>query len=328
MSLFLAVDGGQTTTKALLADESGNILARASAGPSNHTEEPGGPERLARVSGEVIASLCTQAEAADPEFTAACFGMTGETRLKAQILSKHVRTCYLSVVHDSINALAGAAAGDPGIVVIAGTGSVARGRNAAGREMRVGGWGHLFGDEGSAYWIGREAVRVAAADEDLLGPKTSLTRLLLDRIPVPSVSQLMEKYYSGELTRDHLAGLSVWVAEAAQSGEAVARAILQEAGRLLAQPALALMTHLFPDQGDSPKIYYTGGAFESPSVLSAFRNALLHIHPRLEIEPPIFPPVFGSLILAYQSAGITLSEAAFQSWKRLLVRTGPDGMRP
>ncbi|HEX7362024.1 MAG TPA: hypothetical protein VF283_16155 [Bryobacteraceae bacterium] len=79
MSLFLAVDGGQTTTKALLADgSSGHILARTSAGPSNHTEEPGGPERLARVTGDVIASLCDQ----DPEFAAACFRMTGEIRLK------------------------------------------------------------------------------------------------------------------------------------------------------------------------------------------------------------------------------------------------------
>lgn len=323
MSLFLAVDGGQTTTKALLADESGNILARASAGPSNHTEEPGGPERLARVTGEVIASLCGQAGAGNPEFAAACFGMTGETRLKAQILSGRVRTSYLSVVHDSVNALAGAAAGGPGVVVIAGTGSVVRGRNAANREMRVGGWGHLFGDEGSAYWIGREAVRSAAAEEDSIGPKTRVTRLLLDRIPIRSVSELMEHYYSGALTRDHLASLSVWVAEAAQDSDPVAQAILQEAGDLLAQPVLAMIEHLFPREGGSAKIYYTGGVFENPLVISAFRNALLNVDPRLEIGRPVFPPVFGSLILAYQSAGITLSETVFQSWKHLLAEAAP-----
>jgi N-acetylglucosamine kinase-like BadF-type ATPase len=320
MSLFLAVDGGQTTTKALLADESGNILARVSAGPSNHTEEPGGPERLARVTDELIASLCGQAGAGNPEFAAACFGMTGETRLKAQILSCRVRTSYLSVVHDSVNALAGAAAGGPGMVVIAGTGSVARGRNAVNREMRVGGWGHLFGDEGSAYWIGREAVRAAAAEEELVGPKTRITQLLLDRIPAPSISELMEQYYSGALTRDHLAGLSVWVAEVAQDGDAVAQAILQEAGHLLARPVLAMMAQLFPGEDGSAKVYYTGGVFESPLVISAFQDALLKVEPHLEIGPPLFPPVFGSLILAYQAAEIALPGTALQSWKRLLTQ--------
>src|SRR5438874_1697660 len=122
MDLFLAVDGGQTTTKVALADEHGRILAQTTGGPSDHTEEPGG-------------------------------------------------------------------------------------------------WGHLFGDEGSAFWIAREAIRAIAAELDGLGGPTSLTPMFLNRLGVPSAYKLMEKYYSGEWSRDHMAGLAVWVNEAAVAGD-------------------------------------------------------------------------------------------------------------
>lgn len=317
MSYFLAVDGGQTSTKALLADASGNILAGTTAGPSNHTEEPGGPERLVRVVGEVTSSLRAQAKLADLELAVACFGMTGETKLKTQILLGHVRAGQMIVVHDSVNALAGAAAGAPGIVVIAGTGSVARGQNAEGREMRVGGWGHLFGDEGSAFWIGRAAVRAAAAESELTGPTTQLTPLLLNRTATPSISALMERYYAGTLSRDHLAGLSTWVAETADHGDGVAQGILVEAGRQLAQSALQLVGHLFRGAADSAKVYFSGGVFESPTVVSSFRSTIHGMYPGIEVGRPRLAPVFGSLILAYQAAGISLPTGIYQSWSGL-----------
>ncbi|MGH9434496.1 MAG: BadF/BadG/BcrA/BcrD ATPase family protein [Terriglobia bacterium] len=318
MSLFLAVDGGQTTTKALLADARGKILARASAGPSNHTEEPGGPERLSHVISGVISSLLAQAAevpSAQPEFAAACFGMTGETRIKTRVLQDIVKTPHLSVVHDSVNALAGAAAGGPGIIVIAGTGSVARGHDGRGREMRVGGWGHLFGDEGSAYWIGREAVRAAARETDGFGPGAEIARLIFSRLALNSAYDVMEKYYSGELSREHLANLSVWVNEAATCGDLISTEILQAAGRHLAEAALAILSHLFGGKNVGPvKVCYTGGVFESRFVLSSFRQTVLSRFPQTEVLAPAFPPVFGSLFLAYRSAGIAVPGDACRSW--------------
>ncbi|MGH9397615.1 MAG: N-acetylglucosamine kinase [Terriglobia bacterium] len=318
MKFYLAVDGGQTTTKALLADAEGKILSRASAGPSNHTEEPGGPERLLRAIRTVISSLFDQAGIAgaeSPEFAAACFGMTGETRIKTRILQEIVQTPHLSVVHDSVNALAGAIAGQPGIIVIAGTGSVARGMDSQGRGMRAGGWGHLFGDEGSAYWVGREAVRAAARETDGWGEKAEITRLLYSRLGVSSAYELMEKYYSGQLSRDHLASLSVWVHEAAECGDMVSSNILQEAGRHLADAALAIVAHLFAGKNAGlVKISYTGGLFKSRFALSAFRQAILNHHPEVQVLPPAFPPVFGSLFLAFRSAGIGISQEVARSW--------------
>src|SRR5579871_6495203 len=137
MKLFLGVDGGQTTTKLVVANELGRIVGTATGGPSNHTEEPGGPERLAgvvRTTVDQALQLAGRESVESEQFEAACFGMTGETVIKRRVLERVISTPRLAVVHDSVNALAGATAGAPGLIVIAGTGSVARGMDAAGRE--------------------------------------------------------------------------------------------------------------------------------------------------------------------------------------------------
>ena len=337
MSLFLGVDGGQTTTKVALADERGRILSQATGGPSNHTEEPGGPARLERVIRTTVSSALSAA-AAPPletvEFAGACFGMTGETEIKLQILSRFVRTPALRVVHDSVNALAGATAGDPGMMVIGGTGSVARGVNSQGREMRVSGWGHMFGDEGSAYWIGREAVRAVAAESDGFGENTQLTTVLLERLGVTSSVALMANYYSGKWSHEHMAGLSVWVDEVAQGGDHVAQNILQNAGRLLAQFASFILTDLFPSSSatevrsdwKAPIVAYIGGVFKNDFTLPAFREAVLAEHPRVEIRPPLLPPVLGSLLLAYRSTGSDVPRSVRDLWPEALTRLTNAGL--
>ncbi|MGH9328461.1 MAG: N-acetylglucosamine kinase [Terriglobia bacterium] len=316
MELFLGVDGGQTSTRAVLGDETGAILSQATAGPSNHTEEPGGEERFEQAIRLCLAKIFAQARLARTEreeFSAACFGMTGETEIKRRVLGRIIQTRNLIVVHDSVNALAGATEGAAGIVVIAGTGSVARGVNAAGVELRAGGWGHLFGDEGSAYWIGREALRAVAAQFDGFGDATELTPALCEKLGETSPYHLMAKYYSGEWTHDHLAGLGVCVNRIAGTGDSVAGIILENAGSHLARLALAVTARLFPES-IGPVVSYSGGVFESQIVLTSFREAILRERPQAAIRPPIFPPLLGSLILAYRSAGLTVSGAMRAQW--------------
>ncbi len=325
MKLFLGVDGGQTTTKTVVGDEQGGIVARASGGPSNHTEEPGGPQRLERVVLQTIQDALAPMGVSHPtahRFAAACFGMTGETEIKTRILRRIVQAERISVVHDSVNALVGATAGEPGIIVIGGTGSVARGANAAGAEARVGGWGHQFGDEGSSYWIGREAVRATLAEYDRLAEATLLTPMLFERLEVNSPYQLTQKYYAGTLSRDHLAGLSVWVNEAATKGDRVAREILHRAGRDLAGLACSLIPLIFPrPDEDSAKsttqkfpVCYAGGAFESEFVLASFRESVAAGDDRAEVRAAQLPPVLGSLLIAYRSAGIKIPAAVIRGW--------------
>jgi N-acetylglucosamine kinase-like BadF-type ATPase len=327
MRLFLGVDGGQTATQAIVADESGTILAQSSGGPSDHTEEPGGPERLERVVLATIREALTAINITKSEeqtFASACFGMTGETDIKTRILKRIVRTEHLSVVHDSVNALAGATAGQPGIIVIAGTGSVARGINERGEEARVGGWGHMFGDEGSAYWIGRAAVRATLAEHDRMAPKTILTPMLFDRLSVASPYQLTEKYYAGALSRDHLAGLSVWVDEAARQGDKVAQKILGDAARDLARLPQAVIALVFPHAVDPLHraaelkflVCYSGGAFQSDFLLSSFADSVCDNDRRAEVRPALLPPVLGSLLLAYRAAEIELPREVIGGWTK------------
>ena len=327
MKLFLGVDGGQTATQTVVADENGTIVAQSSGGPSNHTEEPGGPERLERVVLATIREALGAINITGPDqqvFASACFGMTGETDIKTQILTRIIRTEHLSVVHDSVNALAGATAGQPGINVIAGTGSVARGINEQGQEARVGGWGHMFGDEGSAYWIGRAAVRATLAEFDRMAPKTLLTPMLFERLSATSPYQLTEKYYSGALSRDHLAGLSVWVDEAARQGDKVAQQILRDAGRDLARFAQSVIALVFPHFDDAAHrasetkflVCYAGGAFQSECLLASFTDSVTDGDRRAEVRAALLPPVLGSLLLAYRAAGVELPPSAVSSWTK------------
>ncbi|HET9177255.1 MAG TPA: BadF/BadG/BcrA/BcrD ATPase family protein [Terriglobia bacterium] len=330
MKLFLGVDGGQTATRTVVGDEHGAIVAQSSGGPSNHTEEPGGPERLERVVLATIRDALASIHFSNTDehtFAASCFGMTGETDIKTRILKRIVRTEHLRVVHDSVNALAGATAGAPGIIVIAGTGSVARGVNAQGEEARVGGWGHQFGDEGSAYWIGRAAVRAALAEYDRMAPETILTPMLFERLSVSSPYELTERYYAGSLSRDHLAGLSVWVDEAAQQGDKVAQEILRDAGRDLARFAQVVISLVFPPSADTGRrasgpefpVCYAGGAFQSELVLASFSESVSSGELRAEVRAALLPPVLGSLLLAYRDAGVDLPVSALQQWIQLAV---------
>ncbi len=326
MKLFLGVDGGQTTTKVVLGDEQGKLLACAIGGASNHTEEPGGPERLEKVVRSAVQQVLQTIHVRSlegTEFAAACFGMTGETEIKHEIIRRTIRTRHLSVVHDSVNALAGATAGEPGLIVLAGTGSVARGRNAEGRELRVGGWGHLFGDEGSAYWISREAIRAILAEFDLLGEKTRLSQIFLARLGVASGYELMANYYSGFRSREHMAGLAIWVNEAAEAGDIVAEEILRRAGVELARFALGILSLLFvvaasqADLGDNsrrPLVCYAGEVFRSDFVLSSFGETILKGYPQAQIRAALLPPVLGSLLLAYRAGGIEISKEVSRGW--------------
>ena len=180
----------------------------------------------------------------------------------------------------------------------------------------------MFGDEGSAYWIGRAAVRATLAEYDRVAAKTILTPMLFERLSVTSPYQLTEKYYASTLSRDHLAGLSVWVDEAARQGDTVALEILRDAGRALACLALAVVSLVFPCPGDTghrasgPRIpvCYAGGVFQSKFVLASFSEIVVNGEARAEVRAALLPPVLGSLLLAYRDAGVELAPSAVRKW--------------
>lgn len=300
---FLGVDGGQSSTRAAVGDGAGRLLGRGAAGPCNHVGAGEGAAKLRRVVAEVARGACADAGlAADTRFKAACLGMSGGPDDKRAILREAVRAEAVAVVTDAEIALAGAADGGPGVVVIAGTGSIAYGRNKAGRTARAGGWGYVFGDEGGAFDIVRRALRAGLAAEEGWGPPTQLADAIRTAASAKTMNEALHRFYTDAWPRGRIAALAPLAQQAAAAGDRVAAGVLREAGRLLADLANAVCRNLSPDAAERLPVYPVGGVFAGEAAHDSFKDALTGCaryagRPRRE-------PVVGALILAYRAAGL------------------------
>ena len=181
--IFLGVDGGQSHTETIIADERGNVLGRGAGGASNHAEIPGGRERLVNAIRNSVGEALKNADLpalSEIIFASALCGMTGGAIYKEEIIGAIIKAENLSVGHDAPTALFGATAGNPGIVVVAGTGSVVYGINEKGETARAGGLGYLFSDEGSGFWLAAQMIRLAVKEHDNLIENHGILRLVLD----------------------------------------------------------------------------------------------------------------------------------------------------
>lgn len=304
MKLFLGVDGGQSGTTALIGDETGRILGEGEAGPCNHAGALEGRGKLERAVAGSLREACGQA-GLDPsaaEFETACFGMSGGPDDKQEILQHILRAKRLLVTTDAVTALAGATAGGQGIIAIAGTGSIAFGRNAEGRSARAGGWGYIFGDEGGAFDIVRQALRAAVRTEEGWGPPTALHERLLEATASRDANQVLHRFYSDEWPRSRVATLAPLVDRAASEGDAVATQILNGAAMQLAMLAAAVRGQLWKS-GDAVDVAYIGGVFQSQFLLERFRF-LVEMEQGNRVAPPLYGPAEGALLEAYRAAGI------------------------
>lgn len=293
MSLFLGVDGGQTSTVALIGDENGGIVGMGS-GPA------------CRYDGSITEAV--RAAGADgAAFEAACFGLSGVAAGKETTVHELVKADRYVVTHDAAVALTGALAGEPGIIAIAGTGSMAFGRNGAGRKARAGGWGYAFGDEGGAFDLVRQALRAALRWEEGWGPPTALRELLLTASGPPTAqaqtaSDLMHRFYTDDWPREGVAALAPLLDQAAELGDGVAQEILNGAGQSLATIVGAVREQLFEPE-ETVSVSYAGGVFRSPAVLERFRM-LVELENGNRVAAPRYGSAAGALIEAYRAAGL------------------------
>jgi N-acetylglucosamine kinase-like BadF-type ATPase len=305
--LFLGVDGGQSHTDALVADDRGRVLGRGRGGPSNHADEPGGRERLRRAVRESVGAALAAAGLPDlraVRFVVAHCAMTGGAADKIDELRALIHADRLGVGHDAPAALAGATGGAPGIVVIAGTGSVAYGETGHGRRATVGGWGYLVGDEGGAFWIALEAIRRAARAEDALAAPTRLGPVACRALGCSTLRELAARIHAGAIDRAAVARLAPEV-EACAADDAVAAAIVEEAGRHLAALAVAVADRLGVRGGAMP-VVPSGGVSRLARLSRAFAAALAAAWPQAQIAAPRFDAAVGALLLAYREAGLDL----------------------
>jgi len=304
MRLYLGVDGGQSSTKAVIGDEARRIIGSGVGGPCNHAAAGEGRARLERGVRESLEAACGDAglDAAAVCFEAACFGMSGGPEDKHAILAPILRTRRLIVTTDAVIALAGATSAGVGIAVIAGTGAIAFGRNAEGRVARAGGWGYVFGDEGSGFDTVRQAMRAALRMEEGWGPPTRLRAALLGATGARDANDMLHRFYGDEWPRARVAALGPLVDAAALEGDGVAIEILSRAAQELALLTAAVRRQLWKP-GEAVEVATIGGAFQSRNLLERFR-LLVELEGGNRCGPALRSPAEGALLEAYRATAL------------------------
>jgi N-acetylglucosamine kinase-like BadF-type ATPase len=308
LSYYLGIDGGGTKTTCAVGDES-RTLATATAGPSNIVRVGEAQARESLL--QSVRQACAAAGITTAQVSRTCVGASGAARPE---LAEFVRsalaeilTTPIDVVGDMQIALEAAFDTGPGVIVIAGTGSIAYGRDEQGITVRAGGWGFAIGDEGSAHWIGRTAVNAVlrAADPRAATPSnhapsgSSLATALLKAWGVRSLDDLARA--ANSIPPPDFARLFPAVAA---SADELATHVLTSAGRELAAVAAVVIHHLFAkDRTATVPVAMTGGVFRhAPLVRQVFYNELAAMKPRGELNPEVVEPVEGALRMARRAA--------------------------
>jgi N-acetylglucosamine kinase-like BadF-type ATPase len=301
MRYFLGVDGGGTHTTAWVADETGLVLGRSRAGPSNPLKVG-----FRAAQGEIhraVTRAVSRARLKAVTFDGVCVGLAGadrpnvQRRLLAWLRRAIPARSYLLTI-DAVIALHAALGDSWGVLVISGTGSIACARNQRGEVVRAGGWGIPFDDAGSGYDVGRKAVAAALRDFDGRGPRTQLTRAISRALGLRQVSEIVAQ----DIPQRRVAALFPVVLEAAGRRDAVARQLCEEAGRDLAGLALALLRRLGWQRRALP-IICAGGVFRaSARIRRSFTRQVRHHAPRVRVTLLRREPVDGALAFARETA--------------------------
>jgi N-acetylglucosamine kinase-like BadF-type ATPase len=299
---FLGVDGGQSSTTALIGDETGRVAGMGRGGPCNHVSSAEARTRFSKALGGAIGAALHAAGITEANFETACLGLSGGPADKDALVRDLVPAQKYSITSDAVIALMGATAGEPGVIAIAGTGSIAFGRNAEGRTARAGGWGYAFGDEGGAFDLVRQAVRAGLRQEEGWGAATTLREALLKATGAPDMNDLVHRFYTPEYPRARIASFAKLVDEAAGNGDAIARDILHAGAQALATFVAAVRRQLF-HRSEHTRVSYIGGVFESAMLRERF-TMLVELEGSCRLEPPAYGPAAGALIEAYRMAGL------------------------
>ena len=299
----LGIDAGGSKTVALLATIDGRVVAEGRGGGANLRTH--GELAVEKTLHEVIDQVL---EGRLDRPVAVCLGIAGVDReddaatIRGLMRRLGFRQRTL-IVNDALIALV-AGAGEPvGLVLVAGTGSIAYGVNARGVAARSGGWGPILADEGSGYWIGRRALAAVMRHADGRGPRTELTPMVLDRLHLGRPDDLVNEVYEGAERRQLVATLGPLVAQAQDGGDAVAAEILSDAASELVLAAASVAGRL-EMRGDLFRTFLSGGMFRSiPWLASEVTKRLAEVAPRAMVAPLSAEPATGAVRLALAEAG-------------------------
>jgi len=303
MTYSLGLDGGGTKTECVVLDANGQVAGQGVAGPSNALRVGFGAAAGALTL--AARAALTSASAQMTQVTAVCAGLAGAGRPSVAnrvlaFLAAEFPQAFVHATTDLEIALEAAVGGGPGVVLIAGTGSSAYGRNAEGKTARAGGYGPWLGDEGSAFDVGRRVLAAAALARDEGEPPTRLAERIFAALACSDWDDLTERIARN--TDEVFPAIFPVVIEAAEAGDRVARDILLDAATALASLADIVIRRLGLADGEFA-LATSGGALGRTALLDwPLERSLLHFAPRARIGPLRVSPAIGAARLAKRLA--------------------------
>lgn len=312
--MYLGVDGGGSKTDLCLLESTGALAASARVGSSYYFGEDA--DLVGRVLGEGVREVCGEAGIDVGDIGYAFFGLPGYGEasgdvafldgLPRAILGHDRYACD----NDMVCAWAGSLGAADGINVISGTGSMTYGERA-GKGVRVGGWGEVFGDEGSAYWVAVRGLGAFSRMSDGRLERGPLHGLLRERLALEKDLDLVDVVLNGwKAERGRIAALSRLVADAADRGDEQAAGILDAASAELVDLVEATRSRLGFGPGEEVAVSYAGGMFGASRVAGGFAEALPALYEGYVLREPLFSPVVGAALYAAKLAGNPLDEGA------------------
>lgn len=280
---FLGIDGGGTTTDLALLNADGTLLSRTQGTTSNKSVV--GLDQAASILTSLIMEACTQADI-QPPITSGWIGLAGTDREEDRAAFRETLAplfVQLRITNDAELVLSGTPDGT-GIALIGGTGSIAFARNKHGEFGRSGGWGHIFGDEGSAYALGVDALRAVAAATDKRGPETLLSQRLMDFWNADTPQQLIPRVYDTTVQKSDIAASAPVVVNTGRDGDGVTQRLLEHTAGDLADMVVSLLHRISFQR--PPKVVVTGGLLLHSDEIRNEVIARLASHP---VQPGLQP---------------------------------------
>lgn len=306
MEIILAIDGGGSRTRCLAIDRAGQVVSQAEGGPSNHLLIAG--EIVKRSLSEVIHRTLQSGSLKSEDVVCVSAGLAGVDfdGTGAPLMERLLRELgpdRVVVNGDMVIAHAGALGLDAGVVALSGTGSAILGVDAQGRRVKVGGWGPIYGDEGSAYRIGQMSLRAAARAFDGSGPETLLTAEMKKALGLEDFRQSLARVYLEAMQPRDIAALSQVAYKIAEAGDEVARNIfLRSADELAAGVAAAIRQLKLHDS--NLLVSYQGAVLDSCLLLrERFVETLKDHWPTCNVIAPRHEPVMGAYLLGRKTMG-------------------------
>ena len=301
MKYVIGIDGGGTKSIVRAVSLQAKLLGETRGGPTNINSLP--PEQVKQNIKIALDHLTEQFDLRLEDCAGLCLGTAGvdveEYKLQiAKLITDIGVTGDIYVTNDTITALVAGCGKMEGVIVIAGTGSVALGVDSQQNIYQSGGWGHVIGDEGSGYWIGRQGIIEAVKSSDGRGPDTGLLQMLMQELGLHEPKDFIRFVFDKKIGKQEIASLAVVVDRAYQAGDDVAKAILQQAARDNFLAVKAVINNLDFKENKFNIVVHGSVLTKNGLIFSEFSKFIKQEYPRTSIIVPQLDAAWGAVYIA------------------------------